>query len=100
MIHPACPRLRRLSSVLICLFWIVVSVHEPRTRADVAPDTSKLFKHDRTRLIEAFAQNKPNVMLILAARQGMNSSLVAEIGRCQGTVYYRDDDVDYVRGHC
>jgi hypothetical protein len=67
------------------------------TRAEVVPGKSKLLKHDRTRLVEAFAQNKPNVTLVIAARQGMNDSVVAEIRKLQGTVQYRDDDVDYLR---
>ena len=58
---------------------------------------SKLLKHDRVRFIEAVAQNKPTVMLIIAARQGRNESLVSEIRALQGTVQYRDDDVDYLR---
>lgn len=58
---------------------------------------SKLLKHDRMRLMEALAQNKPFVTLLLAARQGMNNALAADIHKLNGVVQYRDDDVDYLR---
>jgi hypothetical protein len=98
--------LKHLLSRFIC--WpciigslcIVASIPAPLTRATsvpVASGKSKLLKHDRTRLIEAIAQNKPNVTLVVAARQGMNESLVSEIRGLQGTIQYRDDDVDYLR---
>lgn len=83
---------------LVCCLCLAVLIRSPLTHATgTSGANSKLLKHDRVRLIEALAQNKPNVMLIMAARQGMNASLVSEIGRLEGTIYYRDDDVDYVR---
>lgn len=58
---------------------------------------SRLLKHDRMRLIEALAQDKPSVTLLLAARPRMNDALVAQVRKLDGVVQYRDDDVDYLR---
>jgi hypothetical protein len=87
---------------LILIGWlcVVVLIPAPLTRAtgvSVVSGKSKLFKHDRTRLIEAVAQNKRNVTLMIAARQGMSESLAPEIRALEGTVQYFDDDVDYLR---
>ena len=68
-----------------------------RTSAAVILGKSKLLKHDRLRLIEAFAQNKSQVTVLLAARPGMNEALVADIRKLNGMVQWRDDDVDYLR---
>ena len=58
---------------------------------------SRLLKHDRMRLIEALVQNKPQVTVLLAARPAMNEALLADVRRLNGTVQWRDDDVDYLR---
>ena len=58
---------------------------------------SKLLKHDRMRLIEALAQDRPSVTLLLAARKGMNNALARDVQTLNGLVQYRDDDVDYLR---
>ena len=58
---------------------------------------SKLLKHDRMRLVEALAQDKPSVTLLLAARPGMNEALATDARKLNGVVQYRDDDVDYLR---
>lgn len=87
-------------SLPICLLCVVAWIPPPLTcaRASHALNgSSKLHKHDRLRLIEAVAQEKPNVTIIIAARPGQNESLVSEIRDLQGTVHYRDDDVDYLR---
>jgi hypothetical protein len=93
-------------SLFVCCFFtigslgLVASIPPPLTRArgfPVSTGKSKLLKHDRTRLIEAVAQNKPNVTLVIAARPGLNDPLITEIRGLQGTVQYRDDDVDYLR---
>ena len=68
-----------------------------RVRAAAVFERSRLLKHDRMRLIEALAQNKSHVTVLLAARPGMNEALVAEVRKLNGTVQYRDDDVDYLR---
>lgn len=90
----------KLLSLFVSCVCIAALIRTPLTRAkgfNVSGGRSKLLKHDRTRLIEAVAQNKSNVTLVMAARQGMNESLAAEIRALQGTVQYRDDDVDYLR---
>ena len=94
---------RELRRGLFCIVvWlcIVVLIPSPLSRAGSSHQlsgTSKLLKHDRTRLIEALAQNKPNVTLVIAARGGMTESLASEIRSFQGLVQYRDNDVDYLR---
>jgi hypothetical protein len=77
-----------LVSLFVCCFFtigslgLVASIPPPLTRArgfPVSTGKSKLLKHDRTRLIEAVAQNKPNVTLVIAARPGLNDPLITEI---------------------
>ena len=93
----------RVPSVLSCavLAAQMMSVRPTvvRTSANTAEVSrqSKLLKHDRMRLIEALAQDKPSVTLLLAARPKMNEVLVAEVRKLNGVVQYRDDDVDYLR---
>ena len=65
--------------------------------ASVVSRQSKLLKHDRMRLIEALAQDKSSVTLLLAAWPGMNNVLVRDVQAVNGVVQYRDDDVDYLR---
>ena len=91
---------RGYQSLVIGWLCITALIPAPLTQATGVPvgsGKSKLLKHDQTRLMEAVAQNKVNVTLVIAARQGMNESLAAEIRNLQGTVQYRDDDVDYLR---
>ena len=100
MTNHAARKMRRLLALFICALCSAALTPAPLTRATgvaVASGKSKLLKHDRTRLIEAVAQKKLNVMLVIAARKGMNESLTSEIRDLQGTVQYRDDDVDYLR---
>lgn len=92
--------MRRLISVLVCGLCIAGLLHVPRIRTTgtyVAGSKSKLLKHDRLRLVEALAQKKNSVTLLLAARDGMNDSVVSEIRTLHGVVQYRDDDVGYLR---
>src|SRR5690349_3339722 len=63
----------------------------------VASGRSKLLKHDRMRLIEALAQNKSQVTVLLAARPRMNDAVVTDVLKLNGAVQWRDDDVDYMR---
>lgn len=92
--------MRRLVSVLLCGLCIAGSIRVPifgATSTYNAGGKSKLLKHDRLRLVEALAQKRPNVTLLLAARDGMTNSVVSEIRALQGVVQYRDDDVGYLR---
>src|ERR1051326_2950361 len=91
---------RRVLSVMSGLLCVVQSIcFAPLypVNAAVVSRRSSLLKHDRMRLIEALAQNRPSVTLLLAARERMNERLVSEVLKLNGTVQYRDDDVDYVR---
>ena len=99
MITKSSRRLLSVLSVLLCVAQLMIFL-APLIRninAAVVARRSGLLKHDRIRLIEALAQNKPSVTLLLAARPQMNQRLVAEVLRLNGTVQYRDDDVDYLR---
>jgi hypothetical protein len=49
------------------------------------------------RLIETLAQNKPYATLLIAALPGMNEAVVSDVRKLNGTVQFRDDDVDYLR---
>jgi hypothetical protein len=93
----------RLVSVLSCvvliaqLMMVRPVVVSSRARVQAESRKSKLLKHDRMRLIEALAQDKPSVTLLLAAKPGMNAALVTDVRKLNGVVQYRDDDVDYLR---
>lgn len=62
-----------------------------------ASQRSKLRKHDRLRLIEARAQGKREVTLLIASSPGGNERVWQEVARAGGKVQYRDDDVSYLR---
>jgi hypothetical protein len=68
-----------------------------KATAAIVLGSSRLLKHDRLRLVEALAQNKSHVTVLLAARPGMNAALVSEVRKLNGAVQWRDDDVDYIR---
>ena len=87
----------RLFIIVLCIVALVRAPLTRATRGGEASGKSKLLKHDRVRLVEAVAQKKPSVTLVLASRPGMNDSLASEVSALQGTVQFRDDDVDYLR---
>ena len=58
---------------------------------------SKLLKHDRLRLVEAQAQGKKEVTLLIASVEGANESLLRMVTDLGGSLCYRDDDVSYLR---
>lgn len=62
-----------------------------------SPLLNKLRKVDRERLIAAKLQNKKDVMLVLAAKPGMNAALVREATNAGAVVRFREDSVDYLR---
>jgi hypothetical protein len=101
MINRTSRKLKSLLLLFVCALCIVALIPPPLTRATgffvASGGTSKLLKHDRTRLIEAVAQNKQNVTLVIAARRGMNDALASHVRDLQGTVQYRDDEIDYQR---
>ena len=85
---------------LLCVAQLMIGFTPPvwmRASAAVVSGRSRLLKHDRLRLIEALAQNKSQVMVLLAARSGMNAALVSDVRTLNGVVQWRDDDVDYLR---
>ena len=58
---------------------------------------SKLLKPDRLRLIEAQAQDKKTVTLLIAVIPGANELVARAATGLGGKVQYRDDDVSYLR---
>src|SRR5690349_5134968 len=85
---------------LVCVTQLVSGSVAPVPRTSggtVGSGRSKLLKHDRMRLIEALAQNKSQVTVLLAARPRMNDAVVTQVLKLNGTVQWRDDDVDYLR---
>jgi hypothetical protein len=100
MIKRAAWRVLSVCCGLVCLTQLLTGWASPvsvRTDAAVVAGGSRLLKHDRMRLIEALAQNKSQVTVLLAARWGMNEVLVSEVRKLNGTVQWQDDDVDYLR---
>jgi hypothetical protein len=47
--------------------------------------------------MEAQAQGKAQVTLLIASKPGANDAVVAEVSKLRGVVEYRDDDVSYLR---
>jgi hypothetical protein len=95
-------RVRTVVSVLVAGCLIAGTIVSNAANQDVIRRTSpskapKLRKPDRLRLIEARAQGKKEVTLLLAAITGANRKVVEEVIRGGGKVQYRDDDVDYLR---
>lgn len=85
---------------LLCVIQLVSGLMVPVSRTayvTVTTGRSKLLKHDRMRLIEALAQNKSQVTVLVAARPRMTDAVVTQVLKLNGTVQWRDDDVDYVR---
>src|SRR5690242_15883871 len=85
---------------LLCVIQLVSGSVAPvpkNSGGSVASGRSKLLKHDRMRLIEALAQNKSQITVLLAARPRMNDAVVTQVLKLNGTVQWRDDDVDYMR---
>lgn len=58
---------------------------------------SNLLKPDRLRLIEAQAQDKNTVTLLIAAIPGANELIARAATDLGGKLQYRDDDVSYLR---
>src|SRR5690349_2349613 len=96
--------IKRASSCVLSILCSLLCVTQAMTGSailrhggTIASGRSKLLKHDRMRLIEALAQNKSQVTVLLAARPRMNEAVVAQVHKLNGTVQWRDDDVDYLR---
>jgi len=57
----------------------------------------KLLKHNRLRLVEAQAQGKRQIALLVAAASGANEAVARAVISLGGKVQYRTDDVSYLR---
>ena len=57
----------------------------------------KLRKHDRLRLVEARAQGRREVTLLIASVPGANEKVLLDVTDNGGNLQYRDDDVSYLR---
>lgn len=73
------------------------AANSKRRSAQSGTTVAKLRKVDRERLIAAKLQRKSEIMLVLAAKSGTNSSLVREITNLGAVVRFREDTVDYLR---
>jgi hypothetical protein len=56
-----------------------------------------LTKHDRELLADARANGKLTVTLLIASLPGFNNSVAGNVDALGGTIYYRDDSLDYLR---
>ena len=83
---------RRYGLLLLILVGAIVT-----SASSTAANRSKLRKHDRLRLVEARAQGKREVTLLIASAPGANERVWHEMTRAGGRVQYRDDDVSYLR---
>jgi hypothetical protein len=98
-----------ITSVAICCvaiaqFSSINTAHSERadsaataSHSDNPRNRSKLLKHDRLRLVEAQAQGKKEVTLLIASTAGSNANVLRLVASLGGSVYYRDDDVSYLR---
>ena len=104
----AAPRFHSLLSLLVS-FSAVASAAPAVTSASSRPVVHfsgkataglrkpKLKKHDRLRLIEARAQNKSEITLLIASSPGANGRVVQMVKSVAGKVQYQNDDVSYLR---
>lgn len=96
--------IRKCLNLLVLWVALASSAHplfqtaaaNPR-RQPAQAQLNKLRKADRERLIAAKLQGKNEVMLLLAARSGMNAATVRAITDLGAVIRFREDTVDYVR---
>ncbi|HEX5890587.1 MAG TPA: hypothetical protein VFY61_17880, partial [Pyrinomonadaceae bacterium] len=83
--------------VLLGLAHMVIQPCAANAKRGAAPPLTKLRKVDRERAIAAKLQNKKDVMLVLAAKPGMNAAVVRQATNIGAVVRFREDSVDYLR---
>jgi len=83
--------------VLLGLAQVVSQPFAEIAKRSSTPPLNKLRKVDRERVIAAKLQNKKDVMLVLAAKPGMNASVVRDATNLGAVVRFREDSVDYLR---
>ena len=83
--------------VLLGLAHMVIQPCAANAKRGAAPPPTKLRKVDRERAIAAKLQNKKDVMLVLAAKPGMNAAVVRQATNIGAVVRFRQDSVDYLR---
>ncbi|HEY0729642.1 MAG TPA: S8 family serine peptidase, partial [Pyrinomonadaceae bacterium] len=82
--------------VLLSLSHLIIPCAVNAKRSS-APPLAKLRKIDRERAIAAKLQNKKDVMLVVAAKPGMNAAVVQEATNFGAVIRFREDSVDYLR---
>lgn len=102
-----CSAFLRRQLNFLCLCLVLAGLVEPFIRTGVAhtdhrhtaaeSPVNKLRKGDRERLIAAKVQGKREIMLMLAAKPGMNAVTAREITNLGALVRFREDTVDYLR---
>src|ERR1700754_2953854 len=92
------PMARRLGAAVIRNFSVLclisVSFAQP---AGSGRAINKLRKIDRERLVAAKLEGKSEIMLVLAAKPGMNPLMAREVTSLGAVVRFREDAVDYLR---
>ena len=89
-----------LCIILLSLAHAVIqpcAANSKRSSAQSGPPVTKLRKGDRQRLIAAKLEGKSEIMLVLAAKSGTNTSVVREVTNLGAVVRFREDTVDYLR---
>src|SRR5512132_3774605 len=86
-----------LAAALVSATVVVPTVPAAAPAAGAASARPALFKDSRQSLAIARAQGRKDVSVLLAAKAGAASSVVAEAKRLGGDVRYRDDEVGYLR---
>lgn len=83
--------------VLLGLTHLVIQPFAVNAKRSSAPPLNKLRKTDRERAIAAKLQNKKDVLLVVAAKPGMNEAVVREAMKFGAVIRFREDSVDYLR---
>jgi hypothetical protein len=83
--------------VLIGLAHVAIQPCAANAKRGPATPLTKLRKIDRERAIAAKLRNKKEVMLVVAAKPGMNAAVVRESTNFGAVVRFREDSVDYLR---
>ena len=80
-----------------CFLAVLGIIAAPGVFAQV-PRRPFLFKDSRGEVAAARARGERDVLLVIASMPGANASVANTITSLGGTVQFRDDDVDYLRG--
>lgn len=74
-----------------------LALPEPGT-AQIPEGRNSLFKDGRARLAEVRARDQQDALVLIASERGQNQRVADLITEWGGTIHFRSDDVDYIRG--